>query len=1556
MLPDPLAGPSAAPLGNNEATDWQLLVRSTESPGAIGDLITGFPRASFAVAKQADDNVIAKSKLSQAEAKGNDSTSQEIILALTAQNTPAEINDSEGPAIASVRGPSPKAYQAGSELAFIVSMTERVEVSGQPTLPVAIGDRVRLATWNREGNGTKNLTFTLPILEGDSAPAGVRLVGPIQLLGLAAIRDLAGNNLNPKVIGHFPQVIVDAVRPRVEAFSQPVLDASNRVVSLAVRFSEPVIVKGRPWIPFSLAGEMERLVYATGSGRKVLTFHSKPVKEAGLTVDDVTVPLQAIKTNGAKIVDQAGNRLISLAPSPIDIIPPRVVGALSTGASSVVVRFSEPMDASILNPTFFSIAHTNAEVGGLAIHKVAFADASRRAVKLVTSSQNELNYTLKVVGATDRAGNAISGPTRPGLDPAKATFAGTPPSANRMRDSDGDGLTDNVEMRGWSVSVKQVDGRVTIYNVTSDPRIVDTDGDGLSDAQEANLRFDPRAWDSDGDQISDYAEFNEIYSNALDQDTDGDGLDDFVEWSFYRTSAIFADTDGDQVADGDEISGNRNPLIADLPRPEIEIGDINLQLDVKFSESNAQERRDLETRSTSTTLSASQSQQFSKQYTGTAELKLEAGYGDGSAAGGGRFLATASGGFTYNQSEESATEATRSYERSLSTDKEVTRGFTVERNVVGAAMQVAVNLRNVSNLAYRVKNLQVTALIQDPLNHSRMTPVATLIPDNEPEEGYTLGPLVGNRGPIIFSNDTIVPSLVESLMANSSGLIFRISNYDVIDERGRNFAFISQEVVERTGMLVIDYGGATSLSSQVNSEAANDNRPGDETEILRVSTSGGRVIDDTNGDGSINEGDRRTTFDSAGKEVGITLFDALAATGMTRYNEADDPMTDLTAEEIQNSYSTSFVNGIERIYRIRGVANDPLVQKRWEILTTLGIVSQADLGSLILKTGSPISLNFVQDLDNDGLPADVEFLLRTSDGKRDTDGDGLDDRFEALIGWTVETPQRRYQVYSSPNRKDSNFDSPKPGVDSDGNGIEDLLQYDGSDLFAAPEGWDDANNNGLRDKGEIYRLNAADWVLDPIKKDTDGDGINDATELIGFTITPISGPPYRVSTNPTTPLTDTDPFSDGFERLVGLDPTNGADTDNDGDGLPDQIEENGWMGTIISVSSWPFEQGRETLTTFESQTDLIDSDDDGLTDLEEFFLGTNPSAKDSDSDGIDDRTEHLGYALGHKVNDVDLGFIKTDPLDADTDNDKRSDGDEAELLDIETKRWIVRVNGELPRQVYSNPLIADADFDKLVDGDEFIAKTDPNLADTDGDTREDGYELATAMTNPLAVDFQVTVFVTSLTITQDGDPVGPGDFGFDIGIRKPDSSQPAGLSNILTPIVRDSARLVAPFEWVATGERNIEPYLPSLDPGQDHQSLRDNGNGPGRYGINISDGDTLRFAGLIPQHERSVSFGMTKDEFFAIEGVVVELDSLSPDERKLTQVFLGGLDGVRVKKVAAASASPGSIRPVFFGGDLFAADERFHDLTFEFSMADNFEDTSGSGRISGSLSMYFMIG
>src|SRR5581483_10353082 len=120
----------------------------------------------------------------------------------------------------------------------------------------------------------------------------------------------------------------------------------------------------------------------------------------------------------------------------------------------------------------------------------------------------------------------------------------------------------------------------------------------------------------------------------------------------------------------------------------------------------------------------------------------------------------------------------------------------------------------------------------------RLIPIATLVPDptaNVPNS-FNLGPLVPERGPFIFSNDQIFPSLVQDLMLSPRGLQFRVSNYDLIDERGRQFAFTSQDINDRTAAVVIDYGGHDS----------DGDGQGDYTERYRVATSSGRLAIDTN--------------------------------------------------------------------------------------------------------------------------------------------------------------------------------------------------------------------------------------------------------------------------------------------------------------------------------------------------------------------------------------------------------------------------------------------------------------------------------------------------------------------------------------------------------------------------------------------------------------------------------------------------------------------------------------------------------------------------------------
>ena len=95
------------------------------------------------------------------------------------------------------------------------------------------------------------------------------------------------------------------------------------------------------------------------------------------------------------------------------------------------------------------------------------------------------------------------------------------------------------------------------------------------------------------------------------------------------------------------------------------------------------QHRDLETRQISTTLSASSDHTWSRSDSVNFEANLGGSYTNSEEEGqsftieGGLKL-----GYNYQYSDQNATSAEQAYENSLSTDKEVTRGFSVERNVV----------------------------------------------------------------------------------------------------------------------------------------------------------------------------------------------------------------------------------------------------------------------------------------------------------------------------------------------------------------------------------------------------------------------------------------------------------------------------------------------------------------------------------------------------------------------------------------------------------------------------------------------------------------------------------------------------------------------------------------------------------------------------------------------------------------------------------------------------------------------------------------------------------
>ncbi len=139
-------------------------------------------------------------------------------------------------------------------------------------------------------------------------------------------------------------------------------------------------------------------------------------------------------------------------------------------------------------------------------------------------------------------------------------------SAADYPDADGDGLTDAEEAQyGTDPNKADSDGdglndaqEVLIYG--TDPNKTDTDGDGLSDYDEVHTyHTNPNSADTDGDGLSDYDEVNTYNTDPNMRDTDCDGLDDGDEVNVYHSDPTKADTDGGGASDGDEVTNGFDP-------------------------------------------------------------------------------------------------------------------------------------------------------------------------------------------------------------------------------------------------------------------------------------------------------------------------------------------------------------------------------------------------------------------------------------------------------------------------------------------------------------------------------------------------------------------------------------------------------------------------------------------------------------------------------------------------------------------------------------------------------------------------------------------------------------------------------------------------------------------------------------------------------------------------------------------------------------------------------------------------------------------------------------
>ncbi|MDB4934600.1 MAG: uncharacterized protein JWP87_1572 [Labilithrix sp.] len=312
---------------------------------------------------------------------------------------------------------------------------------------------------------------------------------------------------------------------------------------------------------------------------------------------------------------------------------------------------------------------------------------------------------------------------------------------------------------------------------------------------------------------------------------------------------------------------------------------------------------------------------------------------------------------------------------------------------------------------------------------------------------------------------------------------------------------------------------------------------------------------------------------------------------------------------------------------------------------------------------------------------------------------------------------------------------PDGGVlDTDGDGIPDVVERRiGTDPLDA-----DSDDDGVPDGAEpsFDQDTDGDGLINALDPDSDNDGLFDGTEL-GLDCSSKATNVLRGRCIP-----------DGDK---GATKTNPLDADTDKGGVKDGSEDANLNGVVDTGETDP--------TTGHGGDDatVVDSDKDGLGDLLEKSIGSDPNDADSDDDGVPDGAEpnpsddtdgdglknvldadsdddglydgtEMGFGCGNPGTnaarnrcraDGDNGATKTSALLRDTDTGGASDGSEDANLD-----GVVDAGETDPTVGHQDDDddVVDTDHDGLGDKLEATLGSNPNDADSDDDGLEDGAE------------------------------------------------------------------------------------------------------------------------------------------------------------------------------------------------------------------------------------------
>lgn len=933
-------------------------------------------------------------------------------------------------------------------------------------------------------------------------------------------------------------------------------------------------------------------------------------------------------------------------------------------------------------------------------------------------------------------------------------------------DSDGDGYSDGFEYYFGSnpldasspgLAADQDNDRDGLLNedelingtLVNSP---DTDGDGLEDGIELLRGTDPLISDKDNDGLSDGAEVKVTSTDPLVPDTDGDGLEDGFEVGLLANSnPLVKDTNNNGVEDGDEsqameLSGQRlsdTLLVTDLQKYKFIAGNPIVPAGTCYASWMVKNRP--------TKLV------YTSEIQDTATSQQEILFSADSWLGAIRYDADAR---TFKEpilkGNIDARLISLSYDRN---DNQVIYGGFSDGNVYVYDMT--------SPSPQFIKRFEMPQSMQaDVIFDQGDMLVAGFDSGEQQYELFAYNKLSGDSEPVNSSQGVLVSGLLRDAVwqAPDSNVLWFVNEASntlnqlvlgPLDQSITLAQFVSAESI-KTPVYISQENASLAVNF------ANKQRFDVSTAVFASSP----VEAFTQGlyhqqQHIITPAARDELKVMHGESQGWVYRLALASESVLGVVPSGNDALVIYQKAVNESAGTTGSIGFKSV--TPGDSNSNGIPQWWERIYPSASLADFNAyiqpGNFVFGEGQDVS--FVRseagddgDLDDDGLSN----LLESSLGScvdtstacptpRDTDGDGLDDKFE-----------HEYR-FSDSNSVIHTLDL--LSSDTDGDGLND---YDELNIHGTYADQQDSDGDLVCDRQEIEVYNT-----NPMAADSDSDGLSDGAEL-GISVLNCDAPlSSSVYSNPLMRDADNDGLNDSEELSAGTSPHN-ADTDEDG--ILDSHE--------VTLGSNPLNSRSRNGSDLDGD---IDSDSDGLSDGFELSVsGTRIDLQDTDGDNIDDFVEVKALGSNPSSTDTDgdlicdrfdnalelAGVFNTSPTLSDSDQDGVSDYAELGITEVD-----INCDTAPATSIVSDPKLVNSDGDSLSDLFEYEyiyegyndtelelnpglrLTIDPLLTDTDGDFLCDSIEMG--ISNPGEADtdgdgltdaFELNLDLTEISCTQ----------------------------------------------------------------------------------------------------------------------------------------------------------------------------------------------------------------